>query len=201
MTEGHAEAGVDERQMQRMAKLLSDPLRTDILYQCNVGEISPRGFREVAGGGPSLPKLQQTFEELEQFGWIECVPAAGGGQPPDPFDRLYRSDQWMVVDDLTWTQMPKSVRASVAMRVLEGLTARAREAMKAGTITAREDTHGTWTPLLVDRQGWEAVIGRVNGLFESLVEELEASQARIEESGEEPILMTVGLLAFESPRH
>lgn len=195
-----AEGGVDEQQMQRLAKILSDPLRIDIHYQCKIRPVSPRGFRQIAGGGPSLAKLQQAFEELEQFGWIERVPSTGG-EPPEPLDRLYRSGEWIIVDDETWLRMPRSVRASVALRVIEGLSARAKEAMKAGTITAREDTHQSWTPMLLDRQGWESVVGRINDLFESLFEELESAEARLAESGEEPILMTVGLLAFESPRH
>jgi hypothetical protein len=199
MTEGGAEAGIDEQQLLRLAKMLADPLRIDIHYQCKIGTISPRRFRQIAGGGPSLTKLQQAFEELEQFGWIERV-LQDGGEPPDPLDRLYRSGEWVLVDDETWSRMPNSVRASMALRVIEGLSARAKEAMKAGTITAREDTHQSWTPLLVDRQGWDAVIARVNGLFDALFEELEAAEARLAESGEDPILMTVGLLAFESPR-
>lgn len=186
--------------MLRLAKILSDPLRLDILYRCNIGEVSPRIFRQQASGGPSLANLQQAFAELEHYGWIERVPSAGG-QPPEEFDRLYRSNEALIVDEETWSQLPKSVRSSVVQRIVEGLATRTKEAMKAGTMVAREDSHVTWMPLVLDRQGWEAVIERVDALFEFLVEEREAAEKRLEESGEESILTTVGLLAFESPRH
>gem|GEM_PF-3605462 len=45
------------------------------------------------------------------------------------------------------------------------------------------------------------MIERVDALFEFLVEERKAAEKRLDESREEPILMTAGLLAFESPRH
>lgn len=200
MSEVPAAGEVDEQLMLRLAKVLSDPLRLDILYRCNIGEISPRIFRQQASGGPSLAKLRQTFAELEHYGWIERVPHPGG-QPPEEFDRLYRSNEAMLVDDETWSQLPKSVKSSVVQRIVEGLATRTKEAMKAGTMVAHDDSHVTWMPLILDRQGWKAVIERVDALFEFLVEERKAAEERLDESGEEPILMTAGLLAFESPRH
>jgi hypothetical protein len=59
--------------------------------------------------------------------------------------------------------------------------------------------HITWTPLALDRQGWERTVAKVNTLFYSLEQEQEEARSRMEESGEQPISMTVGLLAFESP--
>ena len=200
MSEVRAAGGLDEQQMLRLAKVLSDPLRLDILYRCNIGEVSPRIFRQQASGAPSLANLQQDFAELEHYGWIERVPSAGG-QPPEEFDRLYRSNEAMIVDEETWSQLPQSVKSSVAQRIVEGLATRTKEAMKAGTMVARDDSHRTWMSLILDRQGWESVIERVDALFEFLVEERKAAKERLDESGEESILMTVGLLAFESPRH
>jgi len=199
MADVRTEGGVDEQTMLRLAKMLSDPLRLDILYRCNLDDTSPRTFRQRSGG-PSLTSLQQTFIELEQFGWIERVPPTGG-PPPEDFDRLYRSNEALLVDSTTWAKLPSSVRSSVVQRIFEGLTTRTKEAMKSGTIVARDDSHLTWMPLLLDEQGWEAVIARVDALFEFLMEERVAAEGRLAESGEEPILMTAGLLAFESPRH
>jgi len=117
MTEVRAEEALDERQILRLAKVLSDPLRMDIVCECNLREVSPRGFRE-AFGGPSLASLQQTFIELEQFGWIESVPPAGG-PPPEEFDRLYRSEHRIIVDNPLWASLPQSVKSSMTARVVE----------------------------------------------------------------------------------
>lgn len=199
MSEIHAGEELDEQVMLRLARILSDQLRMDIVCECNLREVSPRGFRD-AFGGPSLASLQQTFIELEQFGWIERVPAVGG-PPPEDFDRLYRSEQRVVIDNPLWSRLPQSVKSSMTARVVESLFKRTRDAMKAGTVDARDDSHLSLTPVLLDQQGWEAVIDRFDALLEYVIEEQEEAGARMAESGEEPILMTAGLLGFESPRH
>ena len=96
-------------------------------------------------------------------------------------------------------QLPDSTKALVVARILETFAARTKEAMKAGTIWARNDAHLTWSPLGLDRQGWDNIIAKVNAVFLSFEEEQPQARARMAESGEEPIPMTVALLAFESP--
>jgi hypothetical protein len=54
-------------------------------------------------------------------------------------------------------------------------------------------------PLKLDQQGWDNAIAKVDALFYWFQEEQERAKARIAESGEEPIPMTVALAAFESP--
>ena len=52
--------------------------------------------------------------------------------------------------------------------------------------------------LLLDRQGWDNAVARVDALFHWFFEEQEEANLRMAESGEEPIPMTVALAAFES---
>ena len=73
-------------------------------------------------------------------------------------------------------------------------------AMEADTIDAREDRHLSWIPLLLDQQGWDNAIARVDALFHWFFEEQQEANLRMAESGEEPIPMTVALAAFESPQ-
>jgi len=47
------EKQVDERLMQRMSAMLADQLRTNIVCECKIRPMSPRGFRQEFGG-PSL---------------------------------------------------------------------------------------------------------------------------------------------------
>jgi hypothetical protein len=197
---GRAEGGSGAPLALRLSTLLADPLRALILSECHAQALSPRSFRKRFGGG-SLAKTLQAFQQLERFGWLERVPpAVVAGPPLDDFDHLYRTTEFAILDADTWPDLPDSVKALATMRVLESLSVRTKEAMKAGTIDARDDSHLTWTPLVLDRQGWDTVIGRVDALFGSLFEEQAEAEARMAETGEEPISMTVALLAFESPR-
>ncbi|HEU4905933.1 MAG TPA: hypothetical protein VFT19_07430 [Solirubrobacterales bacterium] len=198
MGEIHTEEVVDERFLLRLSKILSDPLRINIFGECNIRETTPRSFRE-AFGGPSLAKIEQAFVELEQFGWLERVPDAMG-PVSDGLDRSYRATRKAIIEESAWSELPASVKSLFTMRVVESLSHRTKEAMKAGTIDARDDAHLTWTGLSLDRQGWEALIARLDALFYSVFEVQEEARERLADSDEEPIVMTVGLLGFESPR-
>jgi hypothetical protein len=183
--------------MLRLSKVLSDPIRVRILAECSIEAMSPRSFRNEFGG-PSLADVSQDFEVLEQFGWLGRMPAEAGAKP-EKFDCLYSTTEPLIFDS-DWSGISDSAKALVTWRIVETLSARVKDAIGAGTIDARPDSHLTWTPLALDQQGWETMIERVDALFYSLFEEQELANARLAESGEEPIPMTVGLLAFASPK-
>lgn len=183
--------------MQRLSKVLADPRRVRILAECSIAAMSPRNFRSEFGG-PSLADILQDFEVLEQFGWLAKVPT-GPGVEPDAFDRLYSTTEPLIFES-DWFGVPDSAKALVTWRIVETLTARVKDATAAGTIDERPDSHLTWTPLLMDQQGWDAVIKRIDAIFYFLFDEQKDARARMAESGEEPIPMTVGLLGFASPK-
>jgi hypothetical protein len=183
--------------MLRLSKVLSHPIRVRILAECTIEEMSPRSFLD-AFGGPSLADVSQDFEVLEQFGWLEQVPV-GAGAVPEQSDRCYATTEPLILDS-NWSGISDSAKALISRRVVETLFARAKDAIAAGTIIGRPDSHVTWTPLSLDQQGWDKVIARVDALFYSLFEEQEEASARIAESGDDPIPMTVALLGFESPK-
>lgn len=183
--------------MQRLSKVLADPVRVRILAECSIEAMSPRSFHD-AFGAPSMADTLEDFEVLEQFGWLGRAPAEIDASP-EKFDRLYVTAEPLIFDS-GWSGVSDSAKAMVIWRIIESLSMRVRDAMDSGTIIRRPDSHLTWTPLALDRQGWDTVIARVDALFYSLFEEQKAANRRMAESGEEPISMTVGLLAFESPR-
>jgi hypothetical protein len=184
----------------RLSEILSDPLRGRIVSECSAAAMSPRSFRDEFGG-PSLASVLEAFEALERVGWLGRLAEKPEEAPPEAFDRLYRTAKPALFYNSVWSSIPDSTKALVSSRVFEDISARVKNAMKVGTFDKRDDRHHTWTPLALDRQGWDSVIGRVDALFHTLFEEQEEAAARIAESGEEPIPMTVALLAFESPKH
>jgi hypothetical protein len=189
----------DELLTLRLSELLSDPLRGRIVSECSAAAMSPRSFRDEFGG-PSLAGVLEAFEALERVGWLSR-PAENVKEAPEAFDRLYRTAKPVLFDTSAWAGIPDSTKALMSLRVFESVSARVKNAMKAGTFDKRDDRHHTLTPLALDRQGWDSVIGRVEALFHALFEEQEQAAARMAESGEEPIPTTVALFAFESPKH
>lgn len=184
--------------MLRMSKVIVDPLRVRILGECQIGSISPRCYYEEFGG-VSLDRVSRAFDVLVEYDWIGEAKARDEAAPADPADRLYRAIDMAVIDEEDLASMPDPVRALVGPMVFEGLAGRVKEAIDSGTMEGRTDRHMSWTPLVLDRLGWERVISRVDALFYSLSQEQRDAEARIADSGEERIPITVGLLTFESP--
>lgn len=183
---------------ERFAAVYSAQLRLNIVAECNVREISPREFhREV--GGATLAKITQAFELLAQYEWLECT-RSEETDDPERIERFYRATGEAIVSEETLAGLPDSTRALIVGRVFEMLAQRTKRAMKEGTIAERRDTHMTWRPLEVDRQGWRETIERLDSLFAELPEIERRAKARLAEGDEQPVAMTVGLLGFESPR-
>lgn len=181
----------------RLSQLFSDALRLRVLVECNAREMSPQSFHELVGGG-TLAKVSQAFELLVQYDWL--VWTRSDEADPEAVERFYRGTGVPIVSDELFEKLPDSTKALIFARIFAALTARTREAMKAGTICARAETRVTWTPLELDQQGWEALTARLDSVFRALPEEQERARARTKESGEEPIPMTIALLGFESPK-
>jgi DNA-binding transcriptional ArsR family regulator len=182
----------------RMAKVLADPLRVKILLETHARSLSPKQFLEEFGGG-SLPRVSRHFDVLVEYGWLELVETKSGGSRRGAVEHFYRATRPTLFDS-SWPSLPDSMRDRFNLHIFETFAAEVRAAMDAGTFDARDDRHLSWTPVLLDRSGWDNVVSRVDEVFHFLFEEQTRAKERMDESGEEPISTTVGLAVFESPR-
>lgn len=193
-----AKAHLDVPYTLRVAKVMADELRIKIVMELNQREMSPKGFHEEFGGG-SIARVSRAFDLLAEFGWLRLTRTETGGRRRGAVEHFYRATQPLVFYEDSWDPLPRSMREMISGGIFEELVRRVKQAMEAGTIDARKDRHVSWMPLSLDQEGWEKVIARVDALFYCLFEEQEEANARMAESGEKPIPMTVGLTAFESP--
>lgn len=184
--------------MLRMSKVFADPLRVKILGECQSRPMSPRSFY-AEFGGVSLDRVSRAFDVLLEYDWIGRVEPEGDGERSDTSDQYYRAVDLSTFDEEVLAEAPGSPRSLVSWRIFEGLAERVKEAVEFGTLGGRIDQHFSWTPLVLDQLGWEAVVSKVNALFYSLAQEQQNADARMAESDEKPIPMTVSLFAFESP--
>jgi hypothetical protein len=184
--------------MLRVSKVFADPLRVKIVTECQMRALSPAGFFEEYGG-VSLDMVSRAFDVLVQYDWIGPVEGQPEEAPPDPPRQLYAAVDALLLDEAAMAEIPEPMRALLSLGLFETLVDRVREASQAGTLDVRPDRHISWTPLTLDQLGWERVISKVDALFYSLAQEQQDAEARLAESAEAPIPMTVALLGFESP--
>lgn len=185
--------------MLRLSKVFVDPLRMKVLAECNMREMSPKMFHREFGGG-SLSRVSRAFDVLAEYDWLEQTRTETGGARRGGVEHFYIATGPAVFTEELWPEVPESMRKLVSWRIFETFGERVRAAMEANTIDAREDRHFSWIPLLLDQQGWENAIEKVDALFHWIFAEQQEANLRMAESGEEPIPVTVALATFESPK-
>lgn len=179
--------------------VFADPLRWKIVTELVRCEMSPSQFQAAYGGG-SLSRIDHHFKRLAESGWLRLVRKKTGGRRRGSTENFYRAPEPAVFDNETWAKLPGSLRAEFSWRSFEQFAERVKTAFEAETLDSRSDRSLTWTPLTLDSQAREWVLRRVDSLFGSLFEEQADARVRIVETGEQPIHLTIGLGAFDSPR-
>jgi len=198
-----AKSGIDNKAgahspLTRLAVVYDYPLRTKIVSELYMREMSPKEFFDDFGGG-SVSRVCRHFEKLAEYGWLKLVRTETGGKRRGAVEHFYRATEPAVMDDETWAELPVSMRATFSWISIEHLAEQVKAAIAADTFDTRADRHLTWTPLLLDELGWKRVIAAADAAFETVIEEQKLSKSRIAESGEIPALVTVALSVFESP--
>jgi len=165
-----------------------------IVAACSQRQLTPREFADLV----NKPARQVTnhFRALETAGWLRRVrEGVNRGVHTHPFT----AERQAVVGDKEFAQMSAKERLEVSRGVVLDLFRRFQEALDAGTLDARTDSHFTWSPHELDESGWTDLADTLNGTFERCLEIQAESSVRLRESGESPILATVALAGFESP--
>lgn len=186
--------------LRRVGIVFADELRLKIVTELYLREMSPAQFYAEIGGG-SVSRVDHHFKKLVECGWLRYVRTeTGEGHRPGGPQHFYRATELPVFDKETWALVPYSVRVEISWTTFKQFGERVREALRANTLDARPNSHLSWTPVLLDELGWEEIASAIDSFFESLLEEIADARLRIYRSGETPMLATVGLALFESPR-
>jgi hypothetical protein len=183
----------------RVSKVFADPLCLKIVAELNLRAMSATEFHRTFGGA-SKAGIHRRFKMLTELGWLKKVSEETGGRRRGATERFFRAAGPAVFDNDSWCEVPSLIRSTHSWTIFEQLSEQFKEAMEAGTVDARPDRHLSWSLLLLDRLGWEHVIGALDALFAFIFEEQAVAEGRAADSGEERIRMTVALAGFESPR-
>jgi DNA-binding transcriptional ArsR family regulator len=188
-TKTKTKSGVD----QRLVKALAHPLRVEILTILNERMASPNELSKELDEG--LSQVSYHVKVLKDFECIEMVktePRRGA------VEHYYKATARAFLGDADWKKLPESVKPGMSAAFVGALIDEVVTALNAGTFDAREDRHTSWTPGVVDQQGWDESVDLVNETLDQAIEIHAASAKRLAKSGEEGIPTTLALLHFET---
>jgi DNA-binding transcriptional ArsR family regulator len=183
-----SKSGVD----QRLVKALAHPLRVEILMILNERMASPNELSKELDEG--LSQVSYHVKVLKDFDCIEMVktePRRGA------VEHYYRATARAFFTDAEYKHLPDSIKPGATAAVMRMLMEDVSGALNAGTFTARDDMHLSWTPGVVDEQGWEESVELINETLDRVLEIQADSAKRLTKSGEEGIPATAVLMNFE----
>lgn len=194
-------AEIDTETLARMAKAMSSPLRIRILAELNNRAMSPTEFfKQCNVEGHSVSTISKHFRKLAGYGFLEVIETKTGEERRGAVESFYRATRHTVFDEQIWPMVPDAVKGTITFEAFRALCERVTNAIEAKTIDAREDRHFSWTGFLLDQQGWDELIERVDALFHEAFSIADEANRRMKETGEEPIHSTLVLATFESPK-
>ncbi len=178
---------------RRLIKALGHPVREHLLAVLNERVASAREIGEEIGADVS--SFYHHIEQLEELGCIERVESR---QRRGAMEHFFRAKKTLFFDDEAWKRLPASLKTDLATSTLQGLFDDVVQALKVGTLDARDERHVSWTPGAFDAQGWAEVIELMDQTLARLGAIQEAAAMRLAR-GVAPINATMAMLAFETP--
>lgn len=143
----------------------------------------------------AIPKLAYHFRVLRRVGAIEVVEEHAKRGSTElvcrGLARAYFSTE-------EWAKLPRETRRVISRTVFQGMMARAEGALLYDTFDERIDRHLVWSPMTLDEQGWSEMAALLDGVAGAAAQINKEADARLKESGEEPIRSTWGQLHIES---
>jgi DNA-binding transcriptional ArsR family regulator len=182
-------SGVD----QRLVKALAHPLRVEILGILNERMASPNELSKELDEG--LSQVSYHVKVLKDFDCIEMVktePRRGA------VEHYYRATARAFFTDAEYKHLPDSIKPGATAGTMRMLMEDVSQALNAGTFTSRDDMHLSWTPGVVDEQGWEESVDLVNETLERILDIHADSAKRLAKSGEDGIPVTAALMNYET---
>ncbi|HEV7847462.1 MAG TPA: helix-turn-helix domain-containing protein [Thermoleophilaceae bacterium] len=179
----------------RIAKALSHPMRAQILMILNDRVASPNEIAEAID--ERLPNVSYHVRALLDLETIELVDTA---QRRGAIEHYYRAIVRPYFTDRDWKRLPRSARQAISDSILQILWDDVSASIQAGLFESRTDRHLAHSRMVLDEEGWAAMVELLNGALAE-AERIEASsKARLKKLDDgEGIPTTLALLQFESP--
>jgi DNA-binding transcriptional ArsR family regulator len=179
---------------QQLAKALAHPLRVRILTSLHKGVSSPNQLSQELG--EPLGNVSYHVKTLLEYDCVELVktePRRGA------VEHFYRATERAFFSASDWEKIPASARKGISGSVLETIGQDASEALIAGSIDGRTDSHLSRTPLVLDEKGWTEVTALLEETLNRAIEIQAESATRLADAKSDSVTTKLAILHFESP--
>jgi DNA-binding transcriptional ArsR family regulator len=178
----------------RVVKALGHPVRVQALTILNERIASPNEIaKELDQTVGHVSYHVKVLKECECIELVDTAPRRGA------MEHYYRATSRAFLDVSDWAAVPQSVRPGLSGSLLQTVFDDATNALTTGTFDKREDRHLSWTPMIVDEEGWDEIRQGLEEMLERIFEIQAASAERLTKANEPGIPVSVSMIGYESP--
>lgn len=193
-TKSKTKAGNKGAVDQRLFKALAHPLRFQALIILNERVASPNELAKELGEG-----LSQVSYHVKVLLESDCIELVNTEPRRGAVEHYYRATSRAFLSDDEWARLPASIRPGLSASLMQTIVDDAVAALQAGTFDARDDHHLSWTPMIVDEEGWRDLATALTEAMERCIEIQAESAGRLSRTDEDGLSATVAMMGFEAP--
>jgi hypothetical protein len=178
-----------------VGKALSNSFRQQILWIMNERAASASEIADEMG--ETLNKVCHHIEVLKS---AKCIDVAFTRKVGNRLQHFYKANARAFLDDAEWPKVPDSLKEPMRATLLRNVLDDAVAAVVEGVYDSIEsaDAHMSWTPMILDAQGWREIIAILDRALMEVVEVQEGTKERLIASGETGTSCTVSILGYAS---
>ncbi|HUC08274.1 MAG TPA: hypothetical protein VMR96_09305, partial [Solirubrobacterales bacterium] len=128
---------------------------------------------------------------------FECIEMVKTEPRRGAVEHYYRATSRAFLTDSDWQSLPESVKPGVSASSIQMIIDDVVSALTGGTFDARDDRHLSWTPGVVDEQGWDEAVDLANETLDRVLAIQAGSAKRLAKSGDEGIPATMVVMNFQ----
>jgi DNA-binding transcriptional ArsR family regulator len=179
---------------QDLVKSLAHELRAEILAILNERMASPNELAKELDEG--LSQVSYHVKVLKDYNVIRLVktePRRGA------VEHYYRATSRAYLTDRDWHELPKTAREAMSADLFQMILDDVVASLEDEVFDEREDRHMSWTPMMVDEEGWKEINGILDTALKQVLKAQSASVKRLARSKEDGINMSVSMIGYEVP--
>lgn len=180
---------------QELIKSMAHELRAEILAILNERMASPNELSKELDEG--LSQVSYHVKVLKDYGVIRLVktePRRGA------VEHYYRATSRAFLTDRDWHELPKTVREAMSADLFQMILDDVVASLEGEVFDEREDRHLSWTPMVVDEQGWDEITAILADTLKQVLKAQAASVKRLAKSKEDGVNMSVSILSYQVPK-
>jgi DNA-binding transcriptional ArsR family regulator len=174
-------------------KAMANSMRVQLLTILNERVNSTTGLARELGVEPA--EIAYDIAVLRKMGRIEVVDEKKRRGAVEVF---YKAVARAHLDELEWPTIPDPVKGGMRASLLQTIMDDAIAAIDEEAYDSLPNAHMSWTPLIVDREGWEELTEILRVALKGVIKVSESSAKRLTKKDEAGISCTVSMLGYRS---